>query len=170
MVYSLSNPPPNIEEARVYLLECSVEKENGCRLWTRGLFKRGGYGSAHWPRYSRAFNEKGNPTPLRAHRMAWVVFKGPITEDQHVLHVCDTQHCIEETHLFLGDQQSNMADKVAKDRQNKGESHGRAKLTKEQVIAIRSDTRPQKEIAADYQISVATVSDIKRLYSWRHLP
>ena len=106
---------------------------------------------------------------MRAHRLAWMIYHGPLTSKQHVLHKCDNPLCVNPDHLFIGNQRENMADMKAKGRQTKGEAHGQAKLTETQVIAIRTDHRKQAEIASDYNISVPTVSDIKRRYSWKHL-
>lgn len=43
-----------------------------------------------------------------------------------------------------------------------------AKLTLEQVQAIREDARPQREIAKDYGVSQTTVSRIRRGEIWRN--
>ena len=48
--------------------------------------------------------------------------------------------------------------------------HGPAKLTVDQVLAIRADPRFQREIAAEYGISRAQVSTIKSRQSWSNLP
>ena len=50
-----------------------------------------------------------------------------------------------------------------------GEKAPNARLTESDVLAIRKDPRPQKEIAAEYGIAQPTVSDIKRRRRWRHL-
>lgn len=42
-------------------------------------------------------------------------------------------------------------------------------LTPEQVVAIRNDTRPQHEIAADYGVAQITISRIKRKVRWTHV-
>jgi hypothetical protein len=50
-----------------------------------------------------------------------------------------------------------------------GEHHGRSVLTEAQVLAIRADTRKQREIGADYGIDQAHVSHIKLRKSWSHI-
>jgi len=60
-----------------------------------------------------------------------------------------------------------MADRDAKGRQAKGEGHGNAKLTTEQVVAIRADGRVHSVIAGDYGVSRSNVSLIKRGQAWR---
>lgn len=48
-------------------------------------------------------------------------------------------------------------------------SHGNARLTPEQVRAIRADPRVQRLIAADHGITASVVSDIKTRKSWKHV-
>lgn len=135
---------------------------NGCIEWRGGVFKRrGGYGACTMRAHGII--------QQRAHRVAWAIFKHPITPDQHVLHDCDNPLCVNIDHLFLGDQQANMADKVSKGRQLRGGSHPMAKISEAQAIAIRCDPRKYTEIAEAYGVSVPTISDIKRARSWPHL-
>lgn len=51
-----------------------------------------------------------------------------------------------------------------------GEANGRAKLTTEQVRAIRSDARKYPVIAAAYGVGRETVGNIKRRETWAHIP
>ena len=44
-----------------------------------------------------------------------------------------------------------------------------AKLTKDQILAIRADMRSQKTIASEFNIAQQTVSDIKRRRRWAHV-
>ncbi|WP_370196517.1 HNH endonuclease signature motif containing protein [Aurantimonas sp.] len=140
----------------------SPEPNSGCWLWSGPVFKlRGGYG---------CFTMR--PAGIiqhRAHRVSWTLYRGEIPEKAHVLHKCDNPLCVNPDHLFLGDQPGNMADKVGKSRQDRGETHGMAKLTEDQAKSIIADDRRLIEIAADYGVSVPTVSDIRRGYSWKHL-
>lgn len=135
---------------------------SGCWLWTGPTFKkRGGYG---------CFTCRPHGVVQgRAHRVAWAIYRHPISPKEHVLHKCDNPLCVNPDHLFLGDQNTNMQDKVAKGRQTRGETHGVRKLTENEAISIRNDQRLYTEIAEDFGISVPTVSDIKRARSWQHL-
>jgi hypothetical protein len=68
-------------------------------------------------------------------------------------------------HLFIGTPAKNQQDMYAKRR------HPNARLTNEQVRAIRDDPRPQKEIMAEYGLqSRDTVYRIKTRRLWAHLP
>lgn len=133
-----------------------------CWHWNAGLDTRG-YGS---------FRYKGNIQ--RAHRVAWELTYGPIPRgDGHhgtvVRHKCDNRRCCNPSHLLLGRHADNMADLKHRGRRKgiaTGEGNGRAKLDVSQVAAIRSDTRGQRAVAAEYGISPAQVQRIRRGLQW----
>jgi DNA invertase Pin-like site-specific DNA recombinase len=50
-----------------------------------------------------------------------------------------------------------------------GETNGQAKLTEDQVRAIRADTRTQAAIAKDYGIAFQQISRIKNRTRWAHV-
>lgn len=52
---------------------------------------------------------------------------------------------------------------------SRGSKHGQAKLTEQDVIAIRKDVRSQKEIAIDYGVNRTTISNIKSQRTWTWL-
>lgn len=51
-----------------------------------------------------------------AHRLAWEATNGPIPAGLNVLHKCDNPPCCNPNHLFLGAQQDNVDDCIAKGR------------------------------------------------------
>jgi hypothetical protein len=77
--------------------------EAGCWLWV-GTTTRG-YGRI------RAFG-----STQRAHRVSWLIHRGPIPSGIGVCHRCDTPSCVNPDHLFLGDQRDNLRDMVRKGR------------------------------------------------------
>lgn len=87
-----------------------------------------------------------------AHRLSYELFCGPIPQGMFVCHTCDFPRCINPAHLFLGTAADNMADKVAKGRQARGERQGLAKLTWPAVRQIR----------ADFTAGLASVSTLAR--------
>lgn len=104
-----------------------------------------------------------------AHTVSWELEHGPIPEGMNVLHRCDNPPCCRPDHLFLGTHRDNIDDKVAKNRQHRGEQIVQSKLTEEEVIRIRNDDRDQDEVAAEYGVCQQTISDIKLRKSWKHL-
>jgi hypothetical protein len=50
-----------------------------------------------------------------------------------------------------------------------GEKNSQAKLDLKKVLEIFKDNRPYKNISIEYGISISTISDIKRGYSWTHI-
>lgn len=131
----------------------------GCWLWTAGKTKDG---------YGLVWRDDKN---VKAHRASFELYIGPIPDGMHVLHKCDVRNCINPDHFFPGTNADNMADKVAKGRARgaNGESHWKAKLTEEKVLAIRADQRIQRLIAADHGVSQRSISLIKRRETWSHV-
>lgn len=113
--------------------------------------------------YGQISNPRGGTK--RAHRIVYRELRGPIPKGLCVLHGCDNPPCCNPEHLFLGTRTDNMADKVAKGRQAKGETLG--KLTLEQVKAIRADGRSGYKIAVEYGIAASHVYRIKNGDRWK---
>lgn len=128
-----------------------------------GKRNRGDYGS-----FSICTGDGERPR-WSTHRMAWVLANGLIPDKLQVLHKCDNPPCCNPRHLFLGTNQDNNADKVAKGRLAVGERAGVAKLTADQVLAIRADPRADAKIALAYGLSRFNVSWIKRGLGWAHI-
>lgn len=99
----------------------------------------------------------------RAHRRAWVAEHGPIPDGMHVLHRCDNPPCRRVDHLFLGSHRANMQDCAGKGRQKQqdGERNANAKLTEEQVQAIRESAATQPALAEQYGVNQSTISRIR---------
>ena len=113
------------------------------------------------------------PRNAYAHRVAWEAHHGPIPEGIKVLHRCDQPDCFDVRHLFLGTVGDNNEDRDQKGRgvvpDTRGSRHGMHKLTDEQVLAIRADTRAGKVIAAEYGVYPSCISKIRTGKAWRHL-
>jgi DNA-binding NarL/FixJ family response regulator len=68
--------------------------------------------------------------------VSYELHRGPIPDGLQVLHRCDVRACVNPDHLFLGTHDDNMADKVAKGRQVRGEHHGLVRFSDARVCEI----------------------------------
>jgi len=130
--------------------------ECGCWFWMASIIK------SRKPHYG-AFQRDV------AHRKAWEIYNGEIPRGFLVLHKCDIPICVNPNHLFLGNQQDNMKDCSQKNRYPKGNQKPNAKLTEDDVIAIRNDHRSSNEIAKTYKLNPRTISRIKCKERWKHI-
>lgn len=162
--YGLPEPRGIVPKVRASLLDrfmhytLPMPAEIGCWLWT-GAKTPLGYGNIRVSGKTRL-----------AHHIAMHLFRDG-TNGKCVLHRCDTPACVNPDHLFLGNQRDNVADMVAKGRQVSrcGEEAGRAKLTNDEVLAIRASTESQRKIASRYHVSPSLVCRIRRRDVWRHI-
>lgn len=136
-----------------------VNKRLGrCHVWTGAKFKPSDYG---------AFQVAGKAK--RAHRVSWEAEHGPIPEGMDVLHKCDTQSCVRVSHLFLGTDVDNAADRVAKNRQARGDRHGsrlhpeRRPRGRDHYSSKYPERRPRGE-AANSKLTNEQVREIRRVY------
>lgn len=113
-----------------------------------------------------------HPDTKCAHRVAWILMFGPLFDGAVVCHKCDNPACVRPDHLFVGTHADNMADKVAKGRQTKGEANYNAKLTEGDVREIRAladSGVPNKHIAQQFKLDRSTVSHIRSRKRWAHV-
>jgi len=104
-----------------------------------------------------------------AHRVAYTLAKGEIPDGLFVRHTCDNPACCNPDHLILGTHADNMTDRQERNRQTKGEQHGRSKLTAKQAMEIYNSPLTQNEIAKLYNIGETIVSYIKSKKRWKHI-
>ena len=153
-----------------------------CVLWT-GATAGKGYGvTTH------------KSKKVYAHRVAYEQAFGPIPHGHVIAHHCDNPRCVNPAHLFACTQAENMRDKRAKGREARGVRHGSktrpertargervgtAKLTAEQVAAIRAEYQSSpagkrsetslSAIARRFGVTFQTVHKIVRGQRWKHL-
>lgn len=135
------------------------EPNTGCHLWM-GALRGKGYGSF----------SIGNKDHI-ASRVAYELYTGHIPENMVVCHSCNQPSCVNPNHLYIGSYSDNTQQAVRDGRHfvAAGQKNGQVKLTDDQVLAIRKDSRYQREIAKDYGISQLHVSRIKRKLVWKDL-
>lgn len=140
-----------------FIKHSTVDPLTGCWNWNRGIMTDG---------YAQiAINRK----PMHASRAVWIVLHGPIKKGLYVCHRCDNPKCVNPDHLWLGTPTQNTQDKIKKGRANSpnGGKHWNAKLTEQQVAAIRSDSRSCKILSAEYGVSFSHICSIKRRDTWK---
>lgn len=141
-------------------LQYNVDIIGQCWMWQKTLDKDG-YGKACY-----------NMEKMPAHRMSYKEYVQDFDKTFHVLHTCDNPGCINPDHLFLGNNLSNMRDKVNKGRQLRGEAIGNSKLKGADILNIRKlreEGLILKSLAEMYNISISHVHDICRRHVWTHL-
>jgi hypothetical protein len=117
-------PRPVIERFMAFI---SPEPNTGCWLWAGADDQRYGYGRFGLTR-SKA---------VAAHRLSWALHRGGDPGRLHVLHKCDVPACVNPDHLFLGTDDDNRRDAMAKGRTLRGERGPGASLSNEQAERIR---------------------------------
>jgi hypothetical protein len=125
----------------------------------------------------------------KTHQVAFLLSGGILTDEKPwVLHSCHNRLCVNPRHLRAGTRQDNVDDMVAAGRwksgltfgeQNgarkhpetlvRGEAVSCSKLTPDLVRALRSDDGSQRELAIKYGVSHATVGNICRRKTWKHI-
>lgn len=143
-----------------------VNKTDGCWEWTGSLTR--GYGMFWLGKM------------VYSHRLSYVLHH-PLTIDllEHreicVCHRCDNPKCVNPAHLFLGTVVDNMRDRDEKGRGNqaKGEKHGGAILTENDVREIRSRYANggvlQQQLALEYGVKKGSISNIITRKIWSYI-
>jgi hypothetical protein len=111
---------------------------------------------------------------LLAHRVAYELFIGPISDGLNVCHTCDERLCVNPHHLWLGSQSDNLKDAAAKGRMfrpdTNGERNGNRKLSADHVRTIRamfSGGQRRYQIAERFGVSPGTVGAIIAGKIWK---
>lgn len=152
-----------------------AKTSDGCWLWIGSRDDRG-YGFFRY-----------NGRVQMAHRVAWILANGQIPERLQVCHRCDNPRCVRAEHLFLGTAADNITDKVAKNRQARGDATGSRKyperrprgekvvtsrLSADDVKAIRESAQRGsmlKTLAGQFGVSSRTIGRVVRREAWAHV-
>jgi hypothetical protein len=109
---------------------------------------------------------------VMAHRFSYELHFGPLVDDLFCLHRCDNKKCVNPKHLFMGTQDDNMKDKVAKGRQPRGTTSYNAKLSESRLEAARLyrlNGWSYKKIADRFNIHVMSLYKAMKGQTWKHL-
>lgn len=152
-----------LSDARVakrFWANVDIQGDDQCWPW-KGRIGTHGYG---------AFDYKGRPHI--ASRFAYTISKGDAA-GFHVCHACDNPPCCNPAHLWLGTHADNMLDMTTKGRQRsvarRGGDHPQARLTAEDVVAIRGSHEPPKVVALRYGVTAACIYRVRHRLSWAHV-
>lgn len=155
---SRKRPRRNALSDRAYILaNCQPEPNSGCWLWL-GRVNKLGYGTGRFR----------DGTAI-ASRLSFIAFKDLIPTGHRVRHTCDNPSCVNPEHLILGTGDDNMKDKVRRGRQARGERHGMARLTEEEVRVIRASSLTQDTLGRKFGVSQVMISRIQLRKAWRHI-
>jgi hypothetical protein len=146
--------------------EAKVDRSGGpdaCHPWTRSTNKAG-YG---------LFAHDGETL---AARWAYKHYIGDLLDTEMIRHTCDTPGCQNQSHWIKGTNADNMRDMVERGRSHHpvGSKNPKSKITEEDVKDLRRSYaegafRSQFEAADHYGVSQATVSQILRGETWKHV-
>lgn len=99
---------------------------------------------------------------LRVHHAVLLAFVGPRPEGALGRHKNDVPDDNRPENLLWGTRTDNARDRLQNGNYTRGEQRHNARLTDEQVRAIRHDARAARTIGAEYGVSHTTVLGIKR--------
>lgn len=157
-----------------------VNKTDSCWLWT-GCKNGNGYGHLTVARRT-----------LKAHRASWIIHHGEIPDGLQVHHNCpdgDNPSCVNPSHLWVGTQLENVADRESKGRGSllaaretmashpemraRGEASGNARLTEGKVREIRRRYSAggvlHRQLAVEFGVSKAAITFIISRKNWSHV-
>ncbi len=129
-----------------------------CWEWTGG-FHSNGYGAV-------TFDYRQYLT----HRVAYRLVHGDIAEGLYVCHRCNNPRCCNPHHLYAGTAAENSRQMVEDGRAYRGEHQWAAKLTADDVRAIRASSERHRVLAKRYGVAHTTIGAIRRRKRWRHVP
>ena len=167
----IHEPTGKIEKYLTGVLEerfwSRIKYSNSCWGWT-GSVNKAGYGCLiiKKPRTRKTIL-------MLAHRISWFLHHHYDPKEMCVLHHCDNPPCVNPEHLFLGTQLDNIKDMVKKCREAHGENCSQAKLTNEDVFAIRDKYSKgnitQHELGETYGVHRVHVGRIVNQKIWKHI-
>lgn len=103
------------------------------------------------------------------HDLVMLTFRGPKPEGAQVCHWDDDKANNVLSNLRYGTAQDNSDDKHRNGYSGKGERHPGARLTAEDVIAIRRSDEPGTVLAHRFGVHPGHISSIRNRKTWKHI-
>lgn len=119
-----------------------------CWPW-KGAGKGNGYGHTSY---------KGRNVP--AHRLSYMLFRGPVPDGMDVCHKCDNRWCVNPEHLFLGTRGKNVADMVRKGRASGGNRKHLKECDVQEVRRRLNAGSTLREVLRTMDINYGTITAI----------
>lgn len=113
--------------------------------------------------YGRVAHE-GRTT--QAHRLSWILHRGPIQNGHIVRHLCGASLCVNPDHLATGTHKDNASDRDIDGRTVRGSKHHMAVL-KSVAKAIYESTGACRDVAKRFNVCASTVSNIRNKRTWK---
>ncbi len=155
----------NLKNTLAYIAANTTTDENCCQIWT-GSTTKDGYGQIGIKTLQEAWGIK------LVHRLVYHLHTGHVFEkNEQVRHSCDKPSCITPSCLSGGTAFDNAQDAKARGRTLAGERHKMAKLTNDQVRAIKrlieygwKNNYIQQRLG---YVSSSTISGIRSGRAWK---
>lgn len=130
----------------------SIDSWYDCWYWKASL-NRAGYGTF-----------RVDARVVVAHKVMWAIFhRGYVPQGICICHHCDNPPCVNPFHLFTGTRSDNQIDSF---RKNRGPGQ---RLIVADVFRIRNSNEMGITLAKRFNVSTATISEIRNRRTWNHL-
>jgi hypothetical protein len=93
--------------------EAKVQQTDDHWWWT-GATQKSGHGTI----WNGAYTKAGHPQAVRAHRVSYELYVGPIPAGREVEHACHQPRCVNPAHLRIATHQQNLANRGNLQRNN----------------------------------------------------
>lgn len=103
------------------------------------------------------------------HDIVAEVFIGPKPNGMETRHLDDVRSNNTVTNIRYGTHRDNEDDRMRNGRVPRGERHGCAKLTEEQVRAIRCSNEPPSSLSQRYSVTSAHIHAVRTRRVWCHI-
>jgi uncharacterized protein YerC len=114
--------------------------------------------------------KNGTKQRFLVHRIVLSTFKGFQQDKNQVNHINGNKLDNRLVNLEWNTRSENQKHSILIGlRHTRGENNSQSKLNEKNVISILNDQRPYKQISKEYNVSIPTISDIKRGFSWTHI-